>query len=830
MSNVITIVDRALEPAERLARLEVVSAAGTREGVLTFGRPVLHRFGHPTAVLIEFSVALDPAGGLRRHRGLRYHVELTSPDAVVRGMLPSHPSASGVAHVDVDLALREGAGDPTIEFATAPTGITGYVEHGRIFGWRTASPRGTQRFVALVMLPAGSTALEGTLVAQLEVERRYAGRVEAVDTAPVSGAFRIPVEPAPASRVPRGPTDPGARGTLEANLPPRRTRGARPAGRAVSTGVAAVDRPDVGLPRDRCLEPGTDYLFWFGIGDAAADSIESRSVPVDLSDAATGTRLTVALFGFPGEIVISPDHDVDVLELLADGSVGVVGRPGERRLLFPISTPPREGRFRLRCNLYRNQTLLQSRLVTIEVAAGRRRQVDALRAEADYVADSALDRSDLAAITPLTLSIFMNANGDGTHGFRFLGSDGTELIKTDTAVSGLDNHLERARRALRRACWGTESELTDADQYKYGAAKTPDLGADLIALARAGSLLWWSVSNALARSRTPGPGEPTDPFDAIEALVRAPGTIEFASKDGGATVPAGLFYDYLLATQEAATDYTVCPVASAAIRDRADLAQEPCFQGRCPSHADPATEDDRVVCPGGFWGFRHRIGFPRTTRSRDSQARIADPTTSSLLPILFDGRPNCVVGAATDFDPTHPAAVAARGSAASQRVFTDRDALLAALRDPATRPHLVYLFCHGTVSDFGLPALRVGPSGSRLFTPDYVNRRMRWPDSRPLVVLNGCRTVAERAEWPIQFVDAFVQRGDASGVVGTEITTFESLAAAFGTLLVEGLLGRGAPVGEAVLAARLGLLAAGNPLGLIYTAYAAPALAFIPTA
>ena len=37
-----------------------------------------------------------------------------------------------------------------------------------------------------------------------------------------------------------------------------------------------------------------------------------------------------------------------------------------------------------------------------------------------------------------------------------------------------------------------------------------------------------------------------------------------------------------------------------------DLLGEPCFQGNCPNREGHVT----VVCPSGFWGFRHDIGMP----------------------------------------------------------------------------------------------------------------------------------------------------------------------------------------------------------------------------
>jgi hypothetical protein len=68
-------------------------------------------------------------------------------------------------------------------------------------------------------------------------------------------------------------------------------------------------------------------------------------------------------------------------------------------------------------------------------------------------------------------------------------------------------------------------------------------------------------------------------------------------------------------------------------------------------------------------------------------------------------------------------------------------------------------------------------------------------------------------------------------VNGTEITIFESLACRFAPACLRPFL-RGVRLGEAVRQARLEVLAAQNPLGLVYVPYAPHDLRFakVPTA
>jgi hypothetical protein len=69
--------------------------------------------------------------------------------------------------------------------------------------------------------------------------------------------------------------------------------------------------------------------------------------------------------------------------------------------------------------------------------------------------------------------------------------------------------------------------------------------------------------------------------------------------------------------------------------------------------------------------------------------------------------------------------------------------------------------------------------------------------------------------------------GNAAGVIGTEITLFEPLAAPFAEECLRRFLG-GTEIGEAVHGTRLALLAKGNPLGLAYVPFVVPGLRLIP--
>jgi hypothetical protein len=115
----------------------------------------------------------------------------------------------------------------------------------------------------------------------------------------------------------------------------------------------------------------------------------------------------------------------------------------------------------------------------------------------------------------------------------------------------------------------------------------------------------------------------------------------------------------------------------------------------------------------------------------------------------------------------------------------------------------------------------VGDRSEKGISPtDFAPKRILWKDPQPVVFINGCHTVAMDPSMVLDFASTFVTSLNAAGVIGTEITIFEPLATAFAEEWMKRFLVLGETVGEAILKARLKLLKAGNPLGLVYNAYA----------
>ncbi|AGZ42942.1 SEC-C domain-containing protein [Actinoplanes friuliensis] len=600
-------------------------------------------------------------------------------------------------------------------------------------------------------------------------------------------------------------------------------------GRIVSTGLARPELPLQPSSRDRCLEPGRAYLFWFAIEatpvEGALDDVPRALRLPD--EAVAGDAITVALFDYPGELILTPGTNVGTLTLGSDGRITpgrppTVGLAAPDRLLFPIRTPEEPGIHRLRCNVYCRGTLLQSRVLSVTVEAGAAEREDALQVVVDYAVDTDFEPAALAQIQPLQLSVFANNNGRGTHSFRFFGG---EALTATVSVSEhqIQDHIDRARRTLTTVAWGAP-EYRDGAGFKYGRPRTArSFSDDLIQLAISGHRLWAHVAGRVADGAAPAlPDVSRSRIKELQDLMRRPGMVEFANKvDASFTVPAGLFYDYDLDTTVPVREWRVCPEALDAIRTGADLSRQPCFLGAV-EHAET------VVCPSGFWGFRHGVTLPQASAFSVGDAAGVAPSADVEATHFIDAeeRPRMILGVADDFTDLggHVAWVEALGGAGFVHRCTTAGRLLEAMRDTALEPHLVYLFCHGSETN-GIPALVVGPRKSLGIQYEQIaTGNVYWRRSRPLVVLNGCGTTAVQPRHAMNFVDAFIRTAKASGVVGTEITTDARLGARFGQQFLDAFVTGRRTIAESLLSARLSLLAEGDPLGLAFVAYAAPQL------
>ena len=390
---------------------------------------------------------------------------------------------------------------------------------------------------------------------------------------------------------------------------------AKPRGsRRVATGFSGLDTPDRSLSQDLPLRTDTPYWYWFEIGDKPLPgAIEDRLVLVDLSELPEEAILDVVLFSLDPGLQVDSSACVGRLLLDRSGAVIVNQQPGgtgggvaysrrrHTRLFFPVRTSEREGRFRLRANLYYRQALIQSRLVRVVVAESPQPTPEALVATVDYNYSLSLDFARVSLRQEHRLSLMVNDNGDGSHGFMFVGSDGDPFVcPARLTESEIDKLIERARNDLRRAAYGNEGIWERGFAYRYEGGPKPDLlQEDLVSLARSGRAILGGIEARFACQKSGEVGA----IDRLRRLMRTPGFVEITSKvSPSLMIPASILYDRPL---DAGVELTLCPSFQSALADHEDLETNACFTGYCPN-----LEDDRIVCPSGFWGYRHDLGLP----------------------------------------------------------------------------------------------------------------------------------------------------------------------------------------------------------------------------
>jgi hypothetical protein len=584
----------------------------------------------------------------------------------------------------------------------------------------------------------------------------------------------------------------------------------------VNTGFASQSTPtelinsfNTPLPADQ------PHYFWLQIGDLMEEGLAQEIFELPTDKLPPEARLTIALFAFAdeieltgveiGEIQLAPQGDVLVTQR-ADEPTGVSDKLLDQRLYFGVRTMSAGGYGRLRCNIYYQNTLVQSHLIVACVdTAPTERPYRMLWHTMDYTLSKSLNSEQLVAMGQNSLSIMLNANGNGTHGFRFMGKN--EFKNDATLGAGAIAKIQDwTRGALRKAAWGDDKPYTKDKTYQYDSRlNQKKLQSDLISMAINGYRAYDSIINAMAGN--------IDQADKLMDLMKMPGQVQIATKEyAQLVIPAAMFYDRpFFSTGHDSADYSLCSSFVDALQGDKLLEESDCFKGNCPTYGKIGKE--LTVCPSGFWGFRHSLGLPMSVRSAQD----------APLSIGGSSPPKMAVSVWKDFAerPSHEQRLQAMGI--GWEYADSRNAALSMLKD--TESQVVYFYCHGGLTKSEVPYLKIGGESDDWFTKENLRAyRIRWKKIRPLVFINGCYTTQITPERALDFVSGFVETSSAAGVIGTEITIFEPIAVQFAEECLRRFLFDGQTLGEAVRGARLHMLKSGNPLGLVYIPYALPAL------
>ncbi|MGN6185311.1 MAG: CHAT domain-containing protein [Thermoanaerobaculia bacterium] len=527
---------------------------------------------------------------------------------------------------------------------------------------------------------------------------------------------------------------------------------------------------------DAVVEPGREYVL--------------RVIPHPAVIIPKDSEFHVVLYEYPSEIRLVGGLSAGTFVSYGD-NYQVARQPAaspihveSEAMLFRITTPEDAGIYRLRCSVYLANVTLQSRVISIPVGIPGE-------------VSSRIDYRFVAAFPPGLptepgphVSLLLNSDEGGTHSLRYFGHSTVEVGDATFDALELAAVVKNVRDVLYR--------LSDEDHRNPGfdAPTTLRLRRDLRALAISGSRFYVHIGNKMA-------GIPR--LRNLEPLRREPGGIELTIReDARLLLPISLVYDYPIDTT--AERHMFCDVFLGALERDSPLDETPCFKGGCRFIGHKS-----IICPSGFWGFRHRIAIPVSRR-----------VAAGIRPgISASNSPSAVIGITDDprfsHRDRHLEAVRHLMAGVRSTYAHSREALVRAFRNAS--PHLVYLFCHTGEKD-GVPYFHVGETSDAVITGDNLyHEGIDWGATRPLVFINGCLATGVTPELALNLVTPFVDYAGALGVVGPEVSASERLATAFGEVFLESFL-RGKNVSESVRSARLALLKNRNPLGLIYVPFA----------
>jgi hypothetical protein len=410
--------------------------------------------------------------------------------------------------------------------------------------------------------------------------------------------------------------------------------------------------------------------------------------------------------------------------------------------------------------------------------------------------------TNLGELSPRILSIGLNDDPQGSHTFMLKGGSQAEALRLPEHV--LQAQLDRVRSLLDTMTWDTPHTKPRFPDPPAATA-TAEFDHWMRELARAGRELhrglWTNVSA---------------PMQDVLRKVRASSddTIQIVRYATNFLFPWAAMYDFELQRPVVGgPEPDVCHGFT-----RLDATQTPYTCARCLAeclHPDKS----QTFCVYGFWGIRHQVEQVLHTpfQKQDAITRLRPMRTKAV---------HVAVGLTEGMLDSLPDYLAGALPLDSVRAVTSRQELLDLLWSNADRPALLLLLGHYETKDIQLqpPGPRVSLPGADWLQPgdvtDMVQKRDKWTEPNPVVVLAACQSAAVDLGTLTNFLNAFAD-ARASAVVGTEATIFEDLALRFAKEVTLAIVSKKHSLGKAILAFRRGLLNDFNPLGFVFTPYGA---------
>lgn len=465
--------------------------------------------------------------------------------------------------------------------------------------------------------------------------------------------------------------------------------------------------------------------------------------------------------------------------------------PASTKEILVSLRPLKKGLLRMRANIYYKQNLLQSILVKAVVDYSAKDE-KGIEAEVDYSLGNSLE--DVERLSPRALNIALNEGEVGTHSLFIAGKNINE--KFDFGEGLLGTLVKQSRNSLQNIC-STRDSKGRLDSYrfdKYNKGNSKNFCTDIIQLAQFGFELYFEIITC----------KKSEFADQLTSALKEPcAKIQVASTKSATYIfPWALVYDKRLAS-----DAKI--VCTQFLSDLENITDEDFIQNAsCIAKGCPNKDDINVICPSGFWGFKHIIEQPLSIDKDDL------PSKELVLTIQPSNTNSVLMAVSLELDKVNDHYKELSELSKAKIEYADnRDKIGLSL--PKQNHDLIYFYCHGG-RDGPKTWLGVGKD-QKILPTDLKAWDVSWQKQHPFIFINGCHTVDVTPDDLVAFNRAF-SYSQAAGVMGTEISITEIFACYFASEFFQKFLS-GKDVGNTVREIRLTLLKKYNLLGLAYTPY-----------
>jgi hypothetical protein len=564
--------------------------------------------------------------------------------------------------------------------------------------------------------------------------------------------------------------------------PPKQPSG-QPGVRCFDASLSRVETapPLTPVKSTESLLAGAVYELRVHIGNRFPESLVAGEVAamdslVGPPDSDSGHQLEICVQGKDFRVVSIAVHNVLLPPV---GSTVPV--------YFQVRTPERYGDARLRITVHHRNHLIQSFLLTAQIA-------DSEKAQASLEIRQEFARSEqftnLDQLQPRDLYLGFN-QGQATHEL---------MIKTDQATSELNlsagaysQAVNDLRQALNEAV--IIPNLNMARTYPIVApGNQPGIDASnaFRNLAKLGNAVYLALFSALPRGAI---------RKAMVRLQTSSGDkIQVVRFEPRSAFPWALLYDWDLPDEE----YNAPP---AAVCLGYDAAANPCAHG----------PNDRVYCVRGFWGVRHEVE-ELLEQQRNASQTVPKPSADIIR-----------IAASTNLvqATTLQANLAASCGTGTLASGPSQESLLLDLlwQDPPVRPAVLIVLGHFETEqkpgEPDTPRVELQPSTEWLTLKHLLERASKapdeWNDPRTIVIFAPCGGAATSTDTLNDFVTALNSAG-AGAIIGMQSTIGGDQATDFAEKLTTRLWAYDS-LGEAMQKVRSETIMSGDPGGFLLQSF-----------